>query len=526
MTSIPPSMNRPGNPRLAGLSVPPGSIAHLGLNSRSLSASLLSLKPEHHSDVEDTNHGSTSRRGKELDEISIDSTSGDSEESEEVSDPEDEFDRTLVPTDLYLQDHSPTSPLEVQSRASSVEPETVAGASDHPLSSSQISDANSTSTIPTPRSPPPTYDFATSPTTQSKPAESQIHPVASSSQRSAGTSSSSLSPSPRRRALLDLADSAHLTANVPIDELEENLKTVVPALLERVSSSSSERSLFRSFDEKALVRGSSTKKISRTNSSTAVDQAETDDDPDSFELSISEPPSPRSRSNSISLPGTRDKGKASAGKGSKYIKIVDRSGGEWRDLVERPDEEEEQLNGDEWTDRILKGQGTSEGATSARESPGVGSRTSGTPTLVNKRLDLNRSQSTTRVPSPNSSPDRPSAPRQTSTGVLQAGEPFARDAIITGWKIVGGETKVQKDRPGSTLNQASTREGRSYVEVERGKIGAFVGELLGSDSITSGQNGLCINPDNSRSLRVRDISTSRNQDHQDETIQRLCRPAG
>jgi hypothetical protein len=493
-------MNRPGNSRLAGLSVPPGSIAHLGLNSRSLSASLLSLKPEHHSDVEDANRGSSSRRGKELDEISIDSTSADSEESEEASDPEDEFDRTLVPTDLDPQDHPPTSPLKVQSEANSTELNTSADTSGQSLSTSQLSDATSTSTIPTPHSPPPTYDFATSPTTHGARTGSQMAPVASSSQTPAGPSRTSRTPSPRRRALLDLADSAHLTANVPIDELEENLKTMVPALLERVSSSSSERSLFRSFDEKALVRGSSTKKISRTNSSTAVDRAKTDDEPDTFELSISDPPSPRSRSNSISLPGTRDKGKASAGKGKKYIKIVDRSGGEWRDLVERPEEEEEQLDGDEWTDRILKGQGTAEGSTSATESPGVGSRTPGTPTLVNKRLDLNRSQSTNRVPTSNSSPDRPPAPRQTNSGVLQAGEPFARDVIITGWKIVGGETKVQKDRPGSKLNQEPSREGRSYVEVERGKIGAFVGELPRLVSFAFYQNGLYIDPHDLRSV--------------------------
>ena len=160
-------MNRPGNSRLAGLTVPPGSIAHLGLNSRSLSASLLSLKPEHHSDVEDSHRGSSSRRGKELDEISIDSNSGDSEDPDEVSDPDDEFDRTLVPTDLDPQDPPPTSPLKVQPKSDSTEPDTLAGGSEHPLSSSQLSDATSTSTIPTPRSPPPTYDFATSPTTHS-----------------------------------------------------------------------------------------------------------------------------------------------------------------------------------------------------------------------------------------------------------------------------------------------------------------------------------------------------------------------
>jgi hypothetical protein len=59
---------------------------------------------------------------------------------------------------------------------------------------------------------------------------------------------------------------------------------------------------------------------------------------------------------------------------------------------------------------------------------------------------------------------------------------------------------VQKDRPGSKLNQEPSREGRSYVEVERGKIGAFVGELPRLVSFAFYQNGLYIDPHDLRSV--------------------------
>lgn len=487
-------MQRSATHRLAGLSVPPGSIAHLGLNSRSLSASLLNLKAEQPSpDIGEGSSDPRTSRRRELDEISIDSTSGDSFSDGPGSGDDDEGEDVVstVPEPEVEGKHSPLiaqKPVikEEESRSSTLEK---AGQT---LSSSQTSDGSSTGTIPTPRSPPPTYDFATGPPLAITP---RVQPEAGPSRATPNLGESdrpqrSRSASPRRKSPTRRGQVVQREEDEAIHNLEDSLSSLVPALLERVPSSSSERSLFRSFDEQALKRGRLRPLRTRSAAGTPGDgQGEDDDgdDPNTFELSISDPPSPRSRSGSmsISMPGKVDKGKdrTRGGKGKRYIKIVDRSGGEWRDLVERPDDEHgEALDGDELSERIFKDQGAAH-QTLRDETNAAGNQTPGTPTLVNKRLDLDRTRSSPRV---STSPDRPPIPRQTSSlngSNSNAGEPFARDVQIIGWKIVGGETKVQKDRPGLKSSQPSTGDVRNYVEVERGKIGAFVGKRFSLPSL-------------------------------------------
>ena len=472
-------MQRSATSRLAGLSVPPGSIAHLGLNSRSLSASLLNLKAEQQpSDGEDWGSNRTARRRKELDEISIDSASeeslGDGPESEDEH--EGELSATAGSEPNIEGDQSPlVSTRPTIDTNDAIDSRSLSRQTSHTRSHSRSSDASSAGTVPTPRSPPPTYEFATGPPLTPR-AQPEAGPSNSTSDRST-EARSSRSSSPRRSSP---ARNRQSTEEEAISSLEESLSSLVPALLERVPSSSSERSLFRSFDEQALRRGAI--KVLRTVSTEGkADGDEAEEDPNTFELSISDPPSPRSRSGSISMPGREDKGKTRGGRGGKrHIKIVDRSGGEWRDLVERPDEEvDDALDGDELSERIFKDQLPAHRAASEEgvEDP---ARAPSTPTLVNKRLDLERSRSSPRISSTSGkTSDRPPLPRQqSSSNASNPGEPFARDVQITGWKIVGGETKVQKDRPGIKSGTPSTGDVRNYVEVERGKIGAFVGECM------------------------------------------------
>jgi hypothetical protein len=476
-------MQRSATSRLAGLSVPPGSIAHLGLNSRSLSASLLNLKAEQQ-DSDTDRHGSSRR--KELDEISIDSNGGDSLDNDQGSDDEDEQKQVgaAVPEPDVDGNNSPLIAIASQGVGNELPKSSFnLPQSDHDegSGSSGSSDTSSSAgTVPTPRSPPPTYEFATGPllTPKAQPEAGPSRPRQSPPSRS--TSSGGVrrirSSSPGRRSAV--ADRERNNEDQAISSLEASLNPLVPALLERVSSSSSERSLFRSFDEEALRRRGL--KSSCMNTATGVPgKGDGDeDDPNAFELSISDPPSPRSRSNSISMPGRTDGGKMRGSKGKRRIKIVDRSGGEWRDLVEQPDEEgQAALDGDELSERIFRAQALAHGTVS--EDGGASEpRTSGTPTLINKRLDLDRTRSSPRINSPSpETTERPALNRhQTSSNLTQAGEPFARDVQIIGWKIVGGETKVQKDRPGSRSSTLSTSDARNYVEVERGKIGAFVGK--------------------------------------------------
>lgn len=477
------AMQRSATSRLAGLSVPPGSIAHLGLNSRSLSASLLNLKAEQQDS--DTDHQVSSRR-KELDEISIDSNGGDSLGDDQGSGDEDEQEKVgaAVPEPDVDGNNSPLIAIA----SYSVEDELPKPSFNLPQSdqdegsgSSGSSDAStSAGTIPTPRSPPPTYEFATGPLLTPKaqpeagPSRSRRSPLSRST--SSGRIRRTRSSSSGRRSAV--ADRERNNEDQAISSLEASLNSLVPALLERVPSSSSERSLFRSFDDEALRRRGL--KSSYMNTATGISGKGDgeDDDPNAFVLSISDPPSPRSRSNSISMPGKADGGKMRGSKGKRRIKIVDRSGGEWRDLVEQPDEEgQAALDGDELSERIFRAQALAHGTVS--EDGGASEpRTSGTPTLINKRLDLDRTRSSPRINSPSpETTERPALNRhQTSSNLTQAGEPFTRDVQIIGWKIVGGETKVQKDRPGSRSNTLSTSDARNYVEVERGKIGAFVGK--------------------------------------------------
>jgi hypothetical protein len=455
--------------RLASLSVHPARIAHLGLNNRSLSASLLNLKDDLDSeDDNDTNHKVKDNSRRELDDISVDSSFDEgnegektvtevtpqgstqidkhtTEETEQIDDNVEEGNKTPAPGPQALPLASEMKRTEDE--ASSKSKEAVPSPSDTTLTT--------TSVKAVPISPPPSYEHATSSTgiPQLPAAPVRAEPL------DVGRGRRIPSPQPVTNASPPL--SAKAQGKRPVIATEQAVRSIAPNVLERMPSSSSERSLFRAFQSQG--RGSRT-----------PDLEPQENDPDTFSLDISDPPSPQSRSNSISFPDPRDRKKGRSKPGG-YIKIVDRSGGQWRDTRGEEDDQVE-VDGDELFERIFKNEGLQGIAVAEGDAMGdsVATIRPQTPTLTDKRLDLNCTRSSSRTsPTLLRTGSNQSPLRMDGSGNPVA-EPFARDVVITGWKIVGGETKLQQDRGnGKSLQELE----KKYVEVERGKIGAFVGEL-------------------------------------------------
>lgn len=390
-----------------------------------------------------------------------------------------------------------------------------------------------------PASPPPSYEVATNFPLPSSSSPNAQHDSSFRSTASAErTKDDHIDQRPMRLAQKSYNPTSSPSPNVakakpdntlpsPSDVLHNVIKhappqvleQVAPDVLERIPSSGSESSLYRAFRDAAHPDASSSRRpIARTrrttyNNGTREEEVqEESNDPNVFYMDIPDPPSPGSRRrNSIAVPGGRagtgkDKGKGKMrvkrkGKSGRrssagLIRIVDRSGGAWREMEEMEEQDEdENIDGDDLTRRILGEEITSEkndvdleGSGGRRSedlitNPGSNKPESVAARAVKDRPGIARSASLTRSPTgPRSPLSRPTSPvpplSRSESSLTPAGGPFARDVRVLGWKIVGGQTKVEQDRSKGVSQGRKSDESveKKYVEVERGKIGAFVGE--------------------------------------------------
>ena len=231
-------------------------------------------------------------------------------------------------------------------------------------------------------------------------------------------------------------------------------------------------------------------------------------DTNTFELDISAPPSPvvafyNSPEHKASAKSTRGASSAwrqASKRGQGLIQIVDKSGGAWRtDLVDGSSDPLEQDgsggggDGGAWTPELetrskqvleealdITSPARLQGANEEQEDLGDSVATLRPRHTLRERTSGNTTTTTAAAAMNHDTIPSTSPPAlQDGTVVRPGNELFAKDVLIIGWQIVGGETRVQKDRSKSnvaTPNPSCGENQPSRVQVERGRIGAFVGE--------------------------------------------------